>query len=145
MVDRYVVTTPQAPRPAPYWYLVEDGKMLDIDPLDMDRWCEYILWRGLQSVLEVWLGNLCADLILSRIGYARISRGSNPQITDTELQVGRFLVPQEPIAPDVDSSLGQRISSDRVLPTRRFSDKFYGHGVRGLFGQPSVKTRLTGI
>jgi hypothetical protein len=64
----YVVTTPHAERPAPYKYLVEDGLMLDIEPTDLDRWCEYILFRGLH-----------------RIGYARISRGQFPSLTDTEL------------------------------------------------------------
>ncbi|CCO30822.1 Protein cwh43 [Rhizoctonia solani AG-1 IB] len=62
----YVVTKPQSPRPAPYFFLTEDGRMHDIDHLDWDRWCEYILYRGL------W-----------RVGYARVSRST---ITDTELQ-----------------------------------------------------------
>lgn len=44
--------------------------MKDIDPTDWDRWCEYILYKGLK-----------------RSGYARVSRGT---ITDTELQVSRF-------------------------------------------------------
>jgi endonuclease/exonuclease/phosphatase family metal-dependent hydrolase len=43
--------------------------MKDIDPTDWDRWCEYILYKGLK-----------------RTGYARVSRGT---ITDTELQVSR--------------------------------------------------------
>jgi hypothetical protein len=34
----YVVTKPQQPKPAPYWYLVEDGKMQDVEPSDWDRW-----------------------------------------------------------------------------------------------------------
>jgi hypothetical protein len=74
----------------PYEILVTDGRMHDIDNADWDRWyvfafrssrrtfiwsrCEYILYRGLY-----------------RTGYARISRGS---ITDTELQVGRFVLPR---------------------------------------------------
>ena len=48
-------------------YVGEKSRMRDIDPTDDDRWCEYILYRGLR-----------------RSGYARVSRGS---ITDTELQV----------------------------------------------------------
>lgn len=66
--------------------------MHDIDEDDWDRWyvhlcsivcfrryvkynrCEYILYRGLY-----------------RTSYARLSRGS---ITDTELQVGQFLLPR---------------------------------------------------
>ena len=48
-------------------YVGERSGMRDIDPSDWDRWCEYILYKGLR-----------------RTGYARVSRGS---ITDTELQV----------------------------------------------------------
>ncbi|KAI6155369.1 Frag1/DRAM/Sfk1 family-domain-containing protein [Pisolithus tinctorius] len=70
----YVVTKPHAPRPAPYDFLVNDGLMYDIDPHDMDRWCEYILYRGLY-----------------RTAYARVSRGI---VTDTELQIGQFVVPK---------------------------------------------------
>ena len=50
-------------------YVSERSGMKDIDPSDWDRWCEYILYKGLK-----------------RTGYARVSRGS---ITDTELQVRR--------------------------------------------------------
>jgi hypothetical protein len=53
--------------------MVQDGRVHDIDMDDMDRWCEYIFYRGLY-----------------RTAYARISRGS---VTDTELQVGQFAVP----------------------------------------------------
>ncbi|PRQ75794.1 Frag1/DRAM/Sfk1 family-domain containing protein [Rhodotorula toruloides] len=72
----YLVTTPHAERPAPYKLVVDDGKMLDISPKDLDRWCQYILYRGLH-----------------RIGYARLSRGSNPSVTDSEAQLGKFVVP----------------------------------------------------
>jgi hypothetical protein len=53
--------------------MVTDGRIHDIDKDDMDRWCEYIFYRGLH-----------------RTAYARISRGS---VTDTELQVGQFAIP----------------------------------------------------
>ncbi|KAJ7475684.1 Frag1/DRAM/Sfk1 family-domain-containing protein [Mycena latifolia] len=69
----YVVTKPHAPRPAPYEILVTEGQVFDIDKDDLDRWCEYILYRGMY-----------------RTSYARMSRGS---ITDTELQIGRFVLP----------------------------------------------------
>ena len=49
-------------------YVGEKSGMRDIDPSDWDRWCEYILYKGLK-----------------RTGYARVSRST---ITDTELQVG---------------------------------------------------------
>ncbi|KAI4188516.1 MAG: hypothetical protein L6R41_002078 [Letrouitia leprolyta] len=48
-------------------YVGERSGMKDIDPSDWDRWCEYILYKGIR-----------------RSGYARISRST---ITDTELQV----------------------------------------------------------
>ncbi|BGP10619.1 Protein cwh43 [Rhodotorula toruloides] len=72
----YLVTTPHAERPAPYKLVVEDGRMLDISPEDLDRWCQYILYRGLH-----------------RVGYARLSRGSDPSVTDSEAQLGKFVVP----------------------------------------------------
>ena len=48
-------------------YVGEKSGMRDIDPSDWDRWCEYILYKGIK-----------------RSGYARVSRST---ITDTELQV----------------------------------------------------------
>ena len=48
-------------------YVSEQSGMIDIDPTDWDRWCEYILYKKIK-----------------RTGYARVSRGT---ITDTELQV----------------------------------------------------------
>ncbi|KAF7330483.1 Protein cwh43 [Mycena venus] len=69
----YVVTKPHAPRPAPYEILVKDGRVFDIDQEDWDRWCEYIFYRGMY-----------------RTSYARISRG---KVTDTELQIGQFVLP----------------------------------------------------
>ncbi|KAI0788033.1 Frag1/DRAM/Sfk1 family-domain-containing protein [Fomes fomentarius] len=70
----YVVTKPHAARPAPYEIMVNDGKVHDIDQDDKDRWCEYIFYRGLY-----------------RTSYARVSRGI---VTDTELQIGQFVVPR---------------------------------------------------
>ncbi|KAJ6544817.1 Frag1/DRAM/Sfk1 family-domain-containing protein [Mycena vulgaris] len=69
----YVVSKPNAPRPAPYEILVTDGRVFDIDEDDSDRWCEYIFYRGMY-----------------RTSYARMSRG---KITDTELQIGQFVLP----------------------------------------------------
>lgn len=53
-------------------YVGDKSGMKDIDPSDWDRWCEYILYKGIR-----------------RSGYARVSRST---ITDTELQVGHELV-----------------------------------------------------
>ena len=62
----YLVTKPEEGNYKTY--VSEVSKMRDIDPSDWDRWCEYILYKGLK-----------------RIGYARVSRST---ITDTEIQVG---------------------------------------------------------
>ncbi|KAJ7284841.1 Frag1/DRAM/Sfk1 family-domain-containing protein [Mycena rebaudengoi] len=69
----YVVTKPHAARPDPYEILVADGRVHDIDAEDWERWCEYIFYRGLY-----------------RTSYARLSRG---KVTDTELQIGQFVLP----------------------------------------------------
>ena len=50
-------------------YVGEKSGMKDIDATDWDRWCEYILYKGIK-----------------RMGYARVSRST---ITDTEIQVRR--------------------------------------------------------
>ncbi|OJD28075.1 hypothetical protein ACJ73_00531 [Blastomyces percursus] len=86
-------------------YVSEANGMKDIDPSDWDRWCEYILYKGIK-----------------RTGYARVSRGT---ITDTELQVGKFIVGQ----PENTSNI--RISEEHVPPALRFPALFRGQGVRG--------------
>lgn len=132
----YVVSHPHAPRPAPYQILVEEGRMLDIEPSDADRWCEYILFRGLK-----------------RLGYARVTRGSNPAVTDTELQVGLFQVPPSWVLvdPDRDPSGYERVSVPSIAPASRFSakvgsaDGFKGHRyhvLREQFGTDVVYYRM---
>lgn len=122
----YVVTKPHAPRPAPYDFLVNDGLMYDIDPHDMDRWCEYILYRGLY-----------------RTAYARVSRGI---VTDTELQIGQFVVPKHGfnlVNQTEESRLlrgwKEELPEDHWLPMEYYGDERQG-GVNGhyyhVFGTP---------
>ncbi|KIX06818.1 uncharacterized protein Z518_04794 [Rhinocladiella mackenziei CBS 650.93] len=86
-------------------YVSELSGMHDIDVRDWDRWCEYILYKDIK-----------------RVGYARVSRGT---ITDTEIQVGKFVV-GEPV-----SYSDERIPEEQVPPGRRFPALFRGEGVRG--------------
>ncbi|KZF21916.1 hypothetical protein L228DRAFT_262027 [Xylona heveae TC161] len=85
-------------------YVSELSHMKDIDPSDLDRWCEYILYKGLR-----------------RTGYARVSRST---ITDTELQVGKFVVGESEGSDIV-------VPEDQVSPGLRFPSLFRGEGVRG--------------
>lgn len=85
-------------------YVGEKSGMRDIDSSDWDRWCEYILYKGLK-----------------RTGYARVSRST---ITDTELQVGKFVVGQP-------EGTDEQISESEVPEGLRFPAMFRGQGVRG--------------
>lgn len=85
-------------------YVGEKSGMRDIDPTDWDRWCEYILYKGIK-----------------RTGYARVSRST---ITDTELQVGKFVVGQP-------EGTDEQISESEVPQSLRFPALFRGQGVRG--------------
>lgn len=94
----YVVTKPHAERPNPYKILFEDGRIHDVEPIDMNRWCQYI---GFRSV--------------SRVGYVRVSRYT---ISDTELQLAKFRVPdlavgEPPLDPDKDDR--PRLVNDYLL------------------------------
>ncbi|KAA8566602.1 hypothetical protein MFRU_042g00810 [Monilinia fructicola] len=90
-------------------YVSERSGMHDIDPSDWDRWCEYILYKGLR-----------------RSAYARVSRST---ITDTEIQVGKFLV-GEPEG-ESDEVRNRRIEEGNVEVGKRFPELFKGEGVRG--------------
>lgn len=102
----YLVTTPLEGNYNNY--VSKESGMHDIDPSDWDRWCEYILYKNLK-----------------RTGYARISRGS---ITDTELQVGKFQIPNN--KDEAKEYSQERIEEGKVDEDLRFPNKFYGDGVR---------------
>lgn len=88
-------------------YVSETSGMSDIDPTDWDRWCEYILYKDIK-----------------RVGYARVSRGT---ITDTEVQVGKFVVSPEAGR----NSTNVRIEEENVDKSLRFPEVFKGEGIRG--------------
>jgi hypothetical protein len=90
-------------------YVSETSGMHDIDPSDWDRWCEYILYKGLK-----------------RTGYARVSRST---ITDTEIQLGKFQIGarEDGVAEVRDA----RIDEAQVPEGMRFPALFRGEGVRG--------------
>lgn len=90
-------------------YVSETSGMHDIDPTDWDRWCEYILYKGLK-----------------RTAYARVSRST---ITDTELQVGKFLIGAKEDASAEGRS--KTINETEVPEGMRFPQMFKGEGVRG--------------
>lgn len=73
----------------------------DIDYEDYQRWCEYILYR---------------DLV--RLGYARISHGG---LSDTEVQLGRFKVPDDP--KNFTDNNAVTTTREDVEENMRFSEK----------------------
>ena len=96
-------------------YVSERSGMHDVDPTDWDRWCEYILFKGLR-----------------RTGYARVSRST---ITDTELQVAKFVIPatdeDRAAVWTVDEELRNRRVEEHEVPEGwRFPAMFRGQGVR---------------
>ena len=75
-------------------YVGEKSGMEDIDASDWDRWCEYILYKGIK-----------------RSGYARLSRST---ITDTEIQVSLDLTKLAGSAPnDTIHRLVNSLSANR--------------------------------
>ena len=106
-------------------YVSDKSGMHDVDATDWDRWCEYILFKDIK-----------------RVGYARLSRST---ITDTELQVAKFVVPetQAQIAQQKALTAEQRdrrVQEGEVPAGWRFPALFRGEGVRGhryhVFNEP---------
>ncbi|QIX00360.1 hypothetical protein AMS68_005877 [Peltaster fructicola] len=85
-------------------WVSEKSRMHDIDPTDWERWCEYILYKDIRKV-----------------AYARVSRST---ITDTELQIAKFVVGQP-------EGTGEIISEDQVPQDLHFPAQFRGEGIRG--------------
>lgn len=108
----YVVTHVGAHRPAPYEILMVDGKLWDVEISDDDRWCEYVAFRNL------W-----------RIGYARISHGD---ITDTEIQVGKFYTADQvnPVHYVSNEELYHHAPEDALPEPWHFPQLLRGDGVR---------------
>lgn len=100
-------------------YVSERSGMRDIDPSDWDRWCEYILFKNLR-----------------RVGYARVSRST---ITDTEIQVGKFVVGGGGAlegGPKLEGRLAieggdQHVYESSYPEGLKFPQMFRGEGVRG--------------
>lgn len=99
-------------------YVSETSGMHDVDPSDWDRWCEYILYKN-----------------LNRVSYARVSRST---ITDTELQVAKFVIPKNDDERALISSMNtnqelrnRRVNESEIPEGWRFPAVFKGQGVRG--------------
>lgn len=97
-------------------YVSDRSGMHDVDPTDWDRWCEYILFKNIK-----------------RVGYARVSRST---ITDTELQVAKFVIPKSrDEALQIDAipteERNRRVEEASVPQGWKFPAMFRGEGVRG--------------
>ncbi|XP_065187009.1 PGAP2-interacting protein-like [Sycon ciliatum] len=84
-----------------YTQISRDGNMTDIDATEMERWCEYVFYRG-----------------LIRQGFARITHGS---LTDTEMQVAKFRVKSSATEPDNNQIV---YGVDKVPMHLRFPARF---------------------
>nr|XP_054756005.1 PGAP2-interacting protein-like [Lytechinus pictus] len=99
-----------------YKKLTTFGKLKDIDPTDIHRFCEYIMYKGLR-----------------RLGYARVTHGglsdTEIQMAKFELQMAKFEIPKNRKFEDNDEIVTDK---NRIDESVRFTDKFgdyrVGHG-----------------
>ncbi|KAI0216360.1 PGAP2-interacting protein [Lamellibrachia satsuma] len=98
-----------APFSRDYRQLTGHGGVKDIDDTDTSRWCEYIMYKR-----------------LIRLGYARISNGG---LSDTEVQMARFRIPENPDNyADHNKMVTERTRVDRsVRFSKKFGDFRHGH------------------
>ncbi|KAH9513982.1 Protein cwh43 [Bulinus truncatus] len=105
----YVTSEPKSEN---YNRLLREGQVKDIDPTDTDRWCQYIMYKK-----------------LIRLGYARISHGG---LSDTEVQLGTFQIPDDPGQYDDNKKVTiypEQQNIDRTLLfNERFGSYHKGHG-----------------
>ncbi|XP_005109734.2 PGAP2-interacting protein [Aplysia californica] len=100
----YVTSSPGSPN---YQHLIQKGEVKDIDPTDHDRWCEYIMYKR-----------------LIRLGYARISHGG---LSDTEVQVGTFRIPEDPQNYMDNEKVTTSPDSQNIDKDIRYNHKFGKH------------------
>lgn len=109
----YLVTHMDPP-PNPYGILFSNETgLIDIETLDKWRWCEYLGFRNL------W-----------RVAFSRLEHSD---VTDTELQVGRYILPlpDKPVDYESHQQLYWHIGENEVPEVWRMPSMFRNEGVRG--------------
>lgn len=110
----YLITKQGEKPPSPYGILFnEHTGLIDVETLDTWRWCEYLGFRGL------W-----------RVAYSRIEHSD---VTDTELQVAKFILPLpgQKALYNEPGELYWHIGEDDVPEPWRMPRIFRDEGVRG--------------